>query len=103
MGWDAGDPYVGLNTASNQFWIHVRWNSPQHVRFQFNEAQADTDKLKDEVPSWELAPNGKWERQLDLLSEDVYFFSRIKKHQVDELAKFIKEAYDSGTRCVKTP
>lgn len=98
--WGFGDPYVGLNTDGKQFWVGVWWNRPRFVCFQFDDAPADTNKLNEETPNWQLAPNGKWERLLDLLSEDVHFFSRSKNHQVDVLAKFVKEAYDAARRCL---
>lgn len=98
--WSSGEPWVGLYTAKKEFWVGVWWNRPQFVSFQFWGAQADSDKLKDKIPRWELATNKKWERRLDLLNEDVYFFSRTKKSQVDLLAEFIKDAHAAASDCI---
>lgn len=98
LAWGDGNPWLGLCTAGNKFWISALLKRPELVRFRFNNPNADDIKLN-AVTNWKKA-DGVWERSLNLSSEDVYFFSRSKKHQVDVLANFIKEAHDVATECL---
>lgn len=98
MGWSDGEPWVGVYSDRNQFSVGVRWHSPRFVRFQFEYASADPEKLKDER-GWQQGADGRWETPLDLESEDVHFFALITQHQKDRLADFIKNAYDAAQRC----
>jgi hypothetical protein len=105
--WGGGEPYIGLSTAHNQFWIYLLWNEPHLIRFAFNEAQPDVVKLGEDERTWTVAPDGRrWETILNLESEDVHFFALNAQHQVDRLEEFIEKTYAAATKCIapdKTP
>ncbi len=93
--WDSR----GLYTKGKEFWTGIYMNRPELLRFQFDAATPDIEKLKE--VGWEFQDN-IWVTTLDLLSEDVHFFSCTKESQLRILTEFVSASYQTGQQCIAT-
>lgn len=91
--WDSRGHY----TKDKQFWTGIYMGQPEILRFQFDTAKPDIDKLKEN--GWEYLHNA-YATSLDLSAESVHFFARSKDSQLEMLTDFVRHAFDTATKCV---
>lgn len=91
--WDSRGHY----TKDKQFWTGIYMNRPEVLRFQFDSAKPDVDKLKE--VGWEFLDNCH-ATTIDLASEATCFFSLSKENQLKILTEFVANAYNVGQQCI---
>jgi hypothetical protein len=86
----------GVYTEDKQFWVGIYTNRPEVVRFQFDTAKPDVEKLREH--GWEYLDNA-YATTIDLSAEAVHFFARTKDSQLDLLTQFVRNAFSTGNAC----
>lgn len=89
--------YAGFYVRGG-FWIGVFFDRPEILRFQFESAKPDPQKISLESAWQEI--DGRLAVLLDLSMEDVHFFALSKESQLKRITDFVKVANESAFRCV---
>jgi hypothetical protein len=101
------DPWIGFFLANKRYWAGVTLLTANQV--YFNTYTLKVDKAKAEsfglasglfdsnAPNETLGPT-RWQRILDLESEDSHFFARTKESQLRYLEQFLRDFVDTATK-----
>jgi len=90
--------WIGYYIEDKKYFVGIYFDKPHLVIL--NTEVALIDNLPDEPDIGKFV--GRWQNELDLSSESVFFFARTKASQLACLEEFIKESVDYGKTLIKT-
>jgi len=99
---DGDRDHIGVFLAGRRYWVGINFDWPEILYFGTEETTVDpaaAEQLRVEgVYEWKDAPGHGWHRKLNLESEEVHFYARMKASQLTLLEVFIRECVETVRR-----